>query len=205
MWSLVQKHAKANLKVFRAYSLSSLTPSELRFKEKLEEADRQRQKNAPEWEKRELSLRKRYGDWNPTRKLSRLQMNDIRDLAARAPELKTVQIADFFKINPESIRRILKSNWKPSEQELARQEARAEKRKQESLQRKLAEKAELKKEVDLQILKPQVAQFLAVKKKSPPLQVKNYKYKHHNKRGTEKPAVRRPRTPYTQGVGDLID
>ncbi|KAF8004018.1 hypothetical protein HF325_001466 [Metschnikowia pulcherrima] len=40
-------------------------------------------------------------------------MNDIRDLAARAPELKTVQIADFFKINPESIRRILKSNWNP--------------------------------------------------------------------------------------------
>ncbi|GEQ70393.1 hypothetical protein JCM33374_g4070 [Metschnikowia sp. JCM 33374] len=72
-------------------------------------------------------------------------MNDIRDLKARAPELKTVQIADFFNINPESIRRILKSKWEPGVAEQARQEKRAEVRKAESLQRKLAERELAKK------------------------------------------------------------
>lgn len=213
MWGLLRQGLVSRSRFFRPYSQSSLTPSELRFKEKLEESERERQKNAPEWEKRDLSLRKRYGTWNPTRKLLRQQMNDIRDLKTRAPELKTVQIADFFNINPESIRRILKSKWVPSEEERSLQEARANKRKMESLQRKLAAK-----EAGAQNLKQQpplaatAAAAAATKQKLPVLAAKPYNYKHkhkHRKQGvslSEDPrSLRRSRKPFTQGVGDLLD
>lgn len=121
----------------RAYSKP--TPAEEAFQKKIREADIEKAKNAPMWVKRDQSLRKRYGAWSPTRKLSRQQIIDIRDLKKRVPSIKTIQIANFFQVNPESIRRILKSSWAPTEEELIEIEQRAEKRKAQSRERRKAE------------------------------------------------------------------
>lgn len=110
------------------------------YKRKLEEADRRKKQQAPMWEKREESLRKRYGQWNPTRKLSRQQISDIRSFKEQAPQVKTKQIADIFNINPEAIRRILKSQWAPRDDEVERIQQRTERRKQRAKEEKLKRK-----------------------------------------------------------------
>lgn len=85
----------------------------------------------PEWHKRDAAIKKRYGKWNPTRKLTRDQMDDVKHIAAQMPHLRTVDLAQYFQVLPEAIRRILKSKWQPSEQtELALRE-REQRRKQE--------------------------------------------------------------------------
>lgn len=121
--------------IFKRWSSSKLTGDAV-FKLRLEQAEKAAKDRMKLWEKREESLRKRYGLWNPTHKISRQQMMDIRELKKAAPHLKTVQIADHFNVNPESIRRILKSKWVPNDKELAEIEIRTEKRKQSSLERK---------------------------------------------------------------------
>lgn len=208
MWGLVRQRLTANIRFIRPYSLGQLTPSELRFKEKLDAEERERQKNAPEWEKRDLSLRKRYGQWNPTRKLSRQQMNDIRDLKARAPELKTVQIADFFNINPESIRRILKSKWAPSEEERAQQEARGIKRKKESLQRRLEAQEKNKINVAGVTGKGVNVPLPIIKKNTLAGPPKHYKQKYQkygaSLRGQDQDSQRRSRKPFTQDRKSVV-
>lgn len=69
----------------------------------------------PEWQKRDASIKKRYGQWNPTRKLTRDQMDDVKNIAAQMPHLRTVDLAQYFNVLPEAIRRILKSKWQPLE------------------------------------------------------------------------------------------
>lgn len=119
--------------MFKSLRLWRLKPD---FKTRVQQAEALKAKTAPEWEKREALLRKRYGSWNPTRKLSRLQIADIKDLKVQAPHLKTVQIAEFFGMNPEGVRRILKLNWEPSDEEVQKLNERAERRKQKSIERK---------------------------------------------------------------------
>lgn len=99
------------------------------FIEKIEKATKEKIKNLPEWEKRERSLIKRYGQWNPTRKLSRQQIQDIRDLKEQLPHLKTIDFANHLKISPEAIRRVLKSKWVPNDQEEEELRERAERQK----------------------------------------------------------------------------
>lgn len=157
--------------------------AEQRFREKVAEAEKRRRQNAPEWEKREEALRKRYGDWNPTRKVSRQYMDDIRELKAKAPHLKTVQIADFFKMSPESIRRILKSTWLPTEAEVEKQRQRGERRKAESRERQLAQELEGTRALQRRGNTTQGARLRPYKARGKP---------------------RRSR-PFTEDVGDFID
>lgn len=56
--------------------------------------------------------------WNPRKKLSPDTMEGIRHLHNSQPEKFTTPIlAEYFKVSPEAIRRILKSKWKPNDEE----------------------------------------------------------------------------------------
>ncbi|KAF1963040.1 hypothetical protein CC80DRAFT_376633, partial [Byssothecium circinans] len=56
--------------------------------------------------------------WNPRKKLSPDTMEGIRHLHQTQPERFTTQVlADHFKVSSEAIRRILKSKWRPSDEE----------------------------------------------------------------------------------------
>lgn len=111
--------------------------------------------------------------------------------------MKTKQLADHFHINPESIRRILKSKWNPNEEELASINKRAERRKLESQERKAASSrgAQTKGVQEL------------VVRKLPVLKNASQKYsRKHKKEGQNKDQGRKiDRKPFTTGVGDLID
>lgn len=177
MWALLRRVALLPLR--RNYgSKVELTGEEV-FKQKVREAELARKQNAPEWHKRDESLRKRYGAWNPTRKLSREQMNSIKEMKAMVPHMNTKQIADHFGINPESIRRILKSKWVPSEAEAADVRKRAEKRKEKSTQRKIVAAEE--------------------RGQAPK------KHRLHGRPRPQRKTDERRRKPYTEGVGDLIE
>ncbi|KAG7662310.1 RRG9 [[Candida] subhashii] len=83
-------------------------------KKLLPQQDRSR---LPDWQKRDISIKKRYGTWQPTHKLSREKMNALRDLKDLHPQMTTKELADAFGISPEAVRRILKSTWIPSDEE----------------------------------------------------------------------------------------
>ncbi|KAK6457313.1 required for respiratory growth protein 9, mitochondrial [Scheffersomyces xylosifermentans] len=129
------------------YSSGQDLKAEAQFKKKLLAREKEFEKNKPEWKKRDTSIRKRYGAWNPTRKLSRQQMQDIRSIKEQMPTLKTIDLANMFSISPESIRRILNSKWQPTENEEKLLVERAQRRKLESKQRRDEVAKELKDEM----------------------------------------------------------
>lgn len=56
--------------------------------------------------------------WNPRKKLSPDTMEGIRHLHQTQPEKFTTPVlAEHFKVSSEAIRRILKSKWRPSDEE----------------------------------------------------------------------------------------
>lgn len=88
-------------------------------------------KNKPEpWQIQKGALDKKFpAGWNPPKKLSPDALDGIRHLHATAPDrFTTAFLAEEFKISPEAIRRILKSRWQPSEDELEGRRKRWEKR-----------------------------------------------------------------------------
>jgi hypothetical protein len=69
------------------------------------------------------------GGWNPPKKLSPDALDGIRHLHAKAPEQFTTSVlAQEFEVSPEAIRRILKSKWRPSEDEMESRRKRWENR-----------------------------------------------------------------------------
>ncbi|KAI5970599.1 RRG9 [Candida margitis] len=69
----------------------------------------------PPWIKRQLTQKSKYDRWNPKRKLSRQEMIKVKELKETFPQYRTVDLAQFFHISPEAIRRILKSKWVPND------------------------------------------------------------------------------------------
>lgn len=122
----------AGIPRIQAYSTKNDKSEEI-FRMKIKQKEKEAQQKLPEWTKRDESIRKRYGEWNPTHRLSRQQIQDIRNIKDKMPHMKTIELSNHFKISPEAIRRILKSNWIPSETEEERIRLRGEKRKEESL------------------------------------------------------------------------
>lgn len=56
--------------------------------------------------------------WSPRKKLSPDTMEGMRHLHQTQPDKFTTPVlADHFKVSPEAIRRILKSKWRPSDEE----------------------------------------------------------------------------------------
>ncbi|KAJ5703008.1 mitochondrion organization and biogenesis protein [Penicillium malachiteum] len=90
----------------------------------------QKTKKLEHWQIQKDALDKKFPDgWNPQKKLSPDAMDGIRQLHASAPEkFTTAVLSKEFKVSPESIRRILKSKWKPSGDEMENRRKRWEKR-----------------------------------------------------------------------------
>lgn len=111
--------------------------------------------------------------WSPQRKLSREAMDGLRTLHKHDPETFTTSVlSNRFKISPEAVRRILKSNWMPDEKrknemalkEMKMRETWREKRREEERARKLAKNRFPKEmlmdaESDKYFLDPEVAKL----------------------------------------------
>lgn len=91
-------------------------------------------KRHPDWENwrvQKEALAVKFGDagWDPSKKLSPDTMNGIRALRASDPAAyTTAKLAEHFEITPEAIRRILRSKWRPSEDEIERRRVAWEQR-----------------------------------------------------------------------------
>lgn len=98
--------------------------------QKPKEISHKKKKRLEPWQMQKGALEKKFpSGWNPAKKLSPDAMDGIRHLHASAPERFTTKVlADEFKVSPESIRRILKSKWRPSEAEMDSRNKRWEKR-----------------------------------------------------------------------------
>jgi hypothetical protein len=74
----------------------------------------------PAWQlEKEAVKRKLNGEaWNPRKKLSPDTMEGIRHLHTTQPtKFTTPVLAQHFQVSPEAIKRILKSKWRPSDEE----------------------------------------------------------------------------------------
>ncbi|EUC39010.1 hypothetical protein COCCADRAFT_420 [Bipolaris zeicola 26-R-13] len=74
----------------------------------------------PAWQVQKEALKEKLGGeaWNPRKKLSPDTMEGIRHLNSTQPDKFTTPVlANHFKVSPEAIRRILKSKWRPSDEE----------------------------------------------------------------------------------------
>ncbi|KIY00285.1 uncharacterized protein Z520_03970 [Fonsecaea multimorphosa CBS 102226] len=72
------------------------------------------------WQAQKATLSRKFGDdgWNPRKKLSPDAMDGIRALHEEDPERwSTPLLAEHFRVSPEAIRRILKSKWRPRDEE----------------------------------------------------------------------------------------
>lgn len=72
------------------------------------------------WQIQKAAMKEKLGGeaWNPRKKLSPDTMEGIRHLHSTQPDKFTTSIlATHFKVSPEAIRRILKSKWRPSDEE----------------------------------------------------------------------------------------
>ncbi|KAJ8096504.1 hypothetical protein POJ06DRAFT_263992 [Lipomyces tetrasporus] len=69
----------------------------------------------PKWKKHQLAIREKIGgaQWDPRKKLSPEARVALRAFKDEHPEIKSSEIAKFFGISGESVRRILKSKWQP--------------------------------------------------------------------------------------------
>lgn len=67
----------------------------------------------PEWLIQKLALKSKFENWNPTKKLSRDEMDNVRLLKEKMPYLNNTDIGNHFKISPEAVRRILRSRFTP--------------------------------------------------------------------------------------------
>ncbi|KIM23661.1 hypothetical protein M408DRAFT_332263 [Serendipita vermifera MAFF 305830] len=92
---------------------------------------------ATSWGERRAMVKERYPErWNPSKKVSREAMEAIRELHRQDPEkYPSWVLAQRFTISPEAVRRILKSNWKMSEERLEEKVMKQRKRRIERVKR----------------------------------------------------------------------
>lgn len=72
------------------------------------------------WQIQKNALVDKFGNsgWSPRKRLSPDSLEGIRMLHAQYPDRYTTPVlADHFKVSPEAIRRILKSKWRPNDDE----------------------------------------------------------------------------------------
>ncbi|KAJ2734014.1 hypothetical protein IW152_002670 [Coemansia sp. BCRC 34962] len=95
--------------------------------------DRLRDSSLAVWQRRKIELKLKLGSekWEPAKKIATSSMEKIRLLNSEFPDVWTMQrLSEQFKVSQETVRRILKSKFRPSEQ---RTEKREQKRKSEML------------------------------------------------------------------------
>ncbi|KFY38508.1 hypothetical protein V495_06520 [Pseudogymnoascus sp. VKM F-4514 (FW-929)] len=71
------------------------------------------------WQSQKAALKEKFSEgWAPRKRLSPDALAGIRAINAQFPAQYTVPVlAAKFEVSPEAIRRILKSNWRPDEEE----------------------------------------------------------------------------------------
>ncbi|SMN19778.1 similar to Saccharomyces cerevisiae YNL213C RRG9 Protein of unknown function [Maudiozyma saulgeensis] len=79
----------------------------------------QKDKVIPLWKQRDETTKKKIkGErWNPSKRLSREGIENVRLLKQQMPHLTASDLGTHFKISPDAIRRILKSNFRQTEEE----------------------------------------------------------------------------------------
>lgn len=82
------------------------------------------------WRTQRTSLKSKFPTgWSPPKRLSPEALEGIRALNAQYPDqFNTPVLASHFKVSPESIRRILKSKWRPTGEEDEERRERWERR-----------------------------------------------------------------------------
>lgn len=109
------------------------TSTGLQFKASKEHkaTSRQKAKEREVWQIQKASLERKFGEkgWQPSKRLSPDTIEGIRALHTSDPQnYKTETLAKHFQITPEAIRRILKSKWRPNEDEAEDRRQRWERR-----------------------------------------------------------------------------
>lgn len=81
----------------------------------------------PDWQIQKIALSRKFPDgWTPATKLSHEAQHGLRLLHASNPERFSIEVLSRrFRVSPESVRRILKSRWRPSTEAASRQNRRA--------------------------------------------------------------------------------
>lgn len=130
----------------RSALMTVLSSSQSQFPSTWPPKNSARRKTALEnWVIQKTALKRKFpGGWRPGRKLSPDAMDGIRILQRQVsclkllfydepqgPQFTIFQLAAFFKMSPEAIRRILRSRWRPSAQEQADRVRRWKRRSQE--------------------------------------------------------------------------
>lgn len=84
-----------------------------------------------DWQIQKHALEAKFGEqgWQPRKRLSPDTLDGIRALHTSNPAAYSTNIlAQHFKVTPEAIRRVLKSKWRPNEEEIESRRQRWEKR-----------------------------------------------------------------------------
>lgn len=72
----------------------------------------------PQWKRQMFSLKEKFPQgWNPKRKLSREEMDRLREIKAAQPGISLNELGERFRISPEAVRRIVRSRWRPTSEE----------------------------------------------------------------------------------------
>ncbi|KAJ2711745.1 Required for respiratory growth protein 9 mitochondrial [Coemansia spiralis] len=77
------------------------------------------------WQRRKIEMKLKLGDagWEPEKRIATSSMEKIRLLNAEFPEQWTMErLSEQFKISQESVRRILKSKFRPSKERTEKRE-----------------------------------------------------------------------------------
>ncbi len=114
-----------------AHQRRSQTPSDALPSADDDQFQKPQHRERPAWQIQKEALKEKFGGqtWSPRKKLSPDAMEGVRQLHASQPDKFTTPVlAEHFKVSPEAVRRILKSNWRPSETEDEERRQRWEKR-----------------------------------------------------------------------------
>ncbi|KAJ1893157.1 hypothetical protein LPJ66_005924 [Kickxella alabastrina] len=111
----------------------TLTPKALQAKDRWQQTSaakerlhqRLKDSSLAGWQRRKIELKLKHGgdQWDPTKKIAASSMEKIRLLNAEFPEVWTMQrLSEQFKVSQETIRRILKSKFRPSDEHIEKRE-----------------------------------------------------------------------------------
>ncbi|KAJ2777828.1 Required for respiratory growth protein 9 mitochondrial [Coemansia interrupta] len=111
----------------------SLTEKTQKAKEKWQRSDeakkrmqeRLKDSSLEGWQRRKIELKLKLGDsaWEPAKKIAVSSMEKIRLLNSEFPDVWTMKrLSDQFKVSQETIRRILKSKFRPTAAQIEKRE-----------------------------------------------------------------------------------
>jgi hypothetical protein len=122
-------------------SVSERKPGTTKDESKSTAHGKQRNSKRETWQIQKEALEKKFGEegWNPRKRLSPDTIEGIRAMHRQYPDnFTTPVLARHFRVSPEVIRRILRSKWTPSPEEMEKRRERWDRR-GERIWTKLAE------------------------------------------------------------------